>query len=54
MKFLSKAQKEFYHENGYIKLENVLSSEEIVEASNAYSDLFCVRIYSQNEVKSFQ
>jgi hypothetical protein len=42
MKFLSKIQKDFYSQNGFIKLENLLSTEEIEEASNAYSDLFKV------------
>ena len=42
MKFLSKIQKDFYSQNGFIKLENLLSAEEIEEASNAYSDLFKV------------
>ena len=43
MKFLSKLQKDFYSQNGFIKLENLLSDEEIEEASNAYSDLFKVQ-----------
>ena len=42
MKFLSNIQKDFYSQNGFIKLENLLSTEEIEEASNAYSDLFKV------------
>ena len=42
MKFLSKIEKDFYSQNGFIKLENLLSAEEIEEASNAYSDLFKV------------
>ena len=44
MKLLSKTQKDFYADNGFIKLENIFSSNEIEEASNAYSDLFLVRI----------
>ena len=42
MKFLSNIQKDFYSQNGFIKLENLLSAEEIEETSNAYSDLFKV------------
>ena len=42
MKYLSKAEKEFYNTNGFIKLENLLSESEVEEASNAYSDLFHV------------
>ena len=42
MKYLSKAEKEFYNTNGFIKLENLLSESEVDEASHAYSDLFHV------------
>ena len=42
MKFLSQEQKEFYKENGYVKLGNVLSPDESDRISNEYSDLFLV------------
>ena len=42
MKFLSNIEKDFYSQNGFIKLKNLLSADEIEEVSNAYSDLFKV------------
>ena len=42
MKFLSLEQKEFYKENGYVKLGNILSSDESDRISDEYSDLFLV------------
>ena len=42
MKFLSLKQKEFYIENGYVKLGNILSVDESDRISDEYSDLFLV------------
>ena len=42
MKFLSLEQKEFYKENGYVKLGNILSVDESDRISDEYSDLFLV------------
>ena len=42
MKFLTANQKSFYSENGYIKLENVFSDDEINHMSKEYDDLFQV------------
>ena len=42
MKFLSLEQKEFYKENGYVKLGNILSTDESDRISDEYSDLFLV------------
>ena len=42
MKFLTKDQKSFYSENGYIKLENILTNDEINHMSKEYDDIFQV------------
>ena len=42
MKFLTANQKSFYAENGYIKLENVFTNDEINHMSKEYDDLFQV------------
>ena len=42
MKFLTKDQKSFYSENGYIKLENILTNDEIHHMSKEYDDIFQV------------
>ena len=42
MKFLSLEQKEFYKGNGYVKLGNILSTDESDRISNEYLDLFLV------------
>ena len=42
MKFLTKDQKSFYSENGYIKLENILTNDEIHLMSKEYDDIFQV------------
>ena len=42
MKLLSLEQKEFYKENGYVKLGNILSTDESDRISDEYSDLFLV------------
>ena len=44
MKFLSLKQKEFYIENGYVKLGNILSVDESDRISDEYSDLFLVSL----------
>ena len=51
MKLLSEQQKRFYDTNGYIKLEDVFSKEELGELSQEYDDLFQVdkkSLYSFN------
>lgn len=40
LKFLTPEQKQFWQENGYIKLSNVYSTKEMNEISDAYDDLF--------------
>ncbi|KAK0182206.1 hypothetical protein PV327_000367 [Microctonus hyperodae] len=40
LKFLSSAQKECWRENGYVKLTNVFTPEEILEMSMEYDELF--------------
>ncbi|OXU28256.1 hypothetical protein TSAR_001084, partial [Trichomalopsis sarcophagae] len=40
LKFLTPEQKEFYKENGFIKLSGVFSEQEMNEISNEYDDLF--------------
>jgi len=40
LKFLTPEEKQFWQENGYIKLTNVFSIKEINEISDAYNELF--------------
>ncbi|XP_077258153.1 putative alpha-ketoglutarate-dependent hypophosphite dioxygenase [Temnothorax americanus] len=40
LKFLTSEQKQFWKENGYIKLSNVYSVKEMNEISDAYDELF--------------
>lgn len=40
LKFLTLEQKQFWKENGYIKLTNVYSVKEMNEISDAYNELF--------------
>ncbi len=40
MGYLSKEQKQFYKENGYILLDNVFSEREMDQCSKAYDSLF--------------
>lgn len=40
LKFLTSEQKQFWQENGYIKLSNVYSMKEMNEISDAYNELF--------------
>ncbi|XP_011880592.1 PREDICTED: probable phytanoyl-CoA dioxygenase [Vollenhovia emeryi] len=40
LKFLTSEQKQFWQENGYIKLSSVFSTREINEISDAYNELF--------------
>lgn len=40
LKFLTPEEKQFWQENGYIKLTNVFSVKEINEISDAYNELF--------------
>lgn len=40
LKFLTKQQKDFWHENGYVKLSGVYSEKEFQEISQAYEELF--------------
>lgn len=40
LKFLTSEQKQFWHENGYIKLSNVYSIKEMNEILDAYNELF--------------
>lgn len=40
LKFLTPEEKQFWLENGYIKLTNVFSIKEINEISDAYNELF--------------
>ncbi|XP_012523356.1 probable alpha-ketoglutarate-dependent hypophosphite dioxygenase [Monomorium pharaonis] len=40
LKFLTPEQKQFWQDNGYIKLSNVFSLKEINEISDAYTELF--------------
>lgn len=40
MGYLSKEQKQFYKENGYILLNNVFSERELDQCTKAYDDLF--------------
>ena len=42
MKFLTLGQKQFYKENGFIKLDNIFNFEEINQISEDYDDLFQV------------
>ena len=42
MKFLTLEQKQFYKENGFIKLDNIFNFEEINQISEDYDDLFQV------------
>ncbi|KAL0118691.1 hypothetical protein PUN28_009391 [Cardiocondyla obscurior] len=51
LKFLTSEQKQFWQENGYIKLSNVYSPKEINEISDTYDDLFARK---QREVKSLE
>lgn len=40
LKFLTPEEKQFWQENGYIKLSNVYSTKEINEISDTYNELF--------------
>lgn len=40
LKFLTSEQKQFWKENGYIKLTNVYTLKEMNEISDAYNELF--------------
>jgi len=40
LKFLTPEQKQFWQQNGYIKLTNVYSLKEMNEISDAYDELF--------------
>lgn len=40
LKFLTQEQKQFYQDNGFIKLTNVYSLKEINEISDEYNELF--------------
>lgn len=40
LKFLTAEEKQFWQENGYIKLTNVFSVKEMNEISDAYNELF--------------
>ncbi|XP_066599818.1 probable alpha-ketoglutarate-dependent hypophosphite dioxygenase isoform X1 [Prorops nasuta] len=40
LKLLTPEQKDFWQENGYIKLSNIYSEKEVSEISEAYDDLF--------------
>lgn len=40
LKFLTRAQKECWNENGYAKLTNVFTPKEIIEMSNEYDEIF--------------
>lgn len=40
LKFLTSEEKQFWQENGYIKLSNVYSTKEINEISDTYNELF--------------
>ncbi len=42
MKHLSFEQKQFYHDNGFVKLENIFTHEELTEISEEYDSLFKV------------
>ena len=42
MMFLTLEQKQFYKENGFIKLDNIFNFEEINQISEDYDDLFQV------------
>ena len=58
MKFLSLKQKEFYIENGYVKLGNILSVDESDRISDEYSDLFLVSFitsfFLQDKILKFE
>ena len=43
MKLLTTKQKEFYKENGFIKVENVFTKKELDEISQEYDNLFEVK-----------
>ena len=53
MKFLSLEQKEFYKENGYVKLGNILSTDESDRISDEYSDLFLVSFIEKLSKRDF-
>lgn len=40
LKFLTTEQKQFWQENGFIKLTNVYSAKEVNEISDAYNEIF--------------
>lgn len=40
LKFLTREQKEYYKENGFIKLAGLFTENEIKEISDAYNELF--------------
>lgn len=47
LKFLTPEQKQFWEDNGFIKLSNVFSTKEINEISDTYDELF-ERKYREN------
>lgn len=40
LKFLTSEQKQFWQENGFVKLSNVYSTKELNEIYDAYDELF--------------
>lgn len=52
MGYLSKEQKQFYKENGYLLINNVFSEREMDQCSKAYDDLFQLKKQQKSNLEA--